>query len=318
MALAHLEYRVEPEPGPEVELGPKPESEDGGKLFVTLGSDSRARVYTFTVPRGYNLRGDAPGLCSFVRDASKPYFHDPRFDNGFTPWEIHEDYDEMAAFASLHYQRKIVRDAAEKITDGIRTERTKLMLAAFVSAKEIEGAITEKHIGLIRPMGKRAMGWNYLDNLDVGFEALSRAVGAFDYRRGYRFSTYACTAILRGFSNLGKQIGTRRRRLAEVSLENAADRTIHWRRERREEEFGSQAEFVAEMIRMNSAELSDAEMEVIKQRMGANGNVDDKNTLRAIGKRIRLSCERVRQIERTALKKLRETMEQGYFGNPDD
>lgn len=63
---------------------------------------------------------------------------------------------------------------------------------------------------------------------------------------------------------------------------------------------------VEELLKVLSTELIPRELEIIERRFGLNGY--PVQTLSEIGKRFRISRERIRQLERIALNKLREKM----------
>ena len=50
----------------------------------------------------------------------------------------------------------------------------------------------------------------FVDLISEGNKALLRSVEKFDVSRGFKFSTYACRAILKGFSRLATKTGSYR------------------------------------------------------------------------------------------------------------
>lgn len=67
-------------------------------------------------------------------------------------------------------------------------------------------------------------------------------------------------------------------------------------------------ELLRHVLRINSSDLTELESRVLLGRFPQGNN--DRLTFKQIGRSVGLSKERVRQIQNTALAKLRETLEQ--------
>ncbi len=210
-------------------------------------------------------------------------------------------------------------------------------------------------------------GLPFVDLVQEGNLGLMKAVDRFDYRRGYRFSTYATWwirhAIQRALADKGRTVrvpvhmldsGRRANRLRqrlsgqlgreptveelsaatgipgskldqlggianprEVSFDRPigdddADRTVGdiFRDPRVEErtvadDLGDRE--AARVVRGLLDELNPVEADVLTQRFGLE--MDDRRTLKEIGERYQLSRERIRQIQESALEKLRRLCE---------
>lgn len=197
---------------------------------------------------------------------------------------------------------------------------------------------SDEHLGLVYSEAKklsrtsevciRAFGTNIENYIGEGYLALQRAKENFDPSRGNTFATYACAVIRKEIVQAARRshlikIGSQARYHAvkaingeEVAPENAkkvkqalkvllgkfvssaeiddrgrADKAPDW--ELREELF----------LRM--AELDERTREVLTLRYGLNG--EEPYTLEEVGEKLapRITRERVRQIEKRGLEKLK-------------
>jgi len=163
-------------------------------------------------------------------------------------------------------------------------------------AEEIKRRIIEANLRLVVNIARKhtLSGANLLDLVSEGNISLMQAVEKFDYSRGFRFSTFASWAIAKDYARkIPDQLG----KSSKASLAN-----IH--REMRTEDA---ADFAAierahhSLIQVIKDNLTEREQYVIMNRFGL------------VGPPIKREKERIRQIELTALQKLRQSLSPEEF-----
>jgi len=154
---------------------------------------------------------------------------------------------------------------------------------------------------------KRVEGVEFADKVSEGYMAVLRCVERFDVSRGYKFSTYACRAILAALARLGTKAQTYRR-YVPIYFEPAYEQDDYTER-RGEEERADAVECVRHVLRNNDAGLNEAQEEVIRKRYPM-GTLVRPQPLWKIGRTLGVSTERARQIEKKALSKLGEALDE--------
>ncbi|MGH9038991.1 MAG: sigma-70 family RNA polymerase sigma factor [Acidimicrobiia bacterium] len=256
-------------------------------------------------------------------------------------------------------------DASHQSLDG--TDRSPLLTAdeEIVLAKRIElgdraarNQMVSSNLGLVMSIARRYehRGVSLLDLVQEGILGLMVAVDRFEWRRGFRVSTYVTWSIHNALRHaidtqgrsirIPEDIARRERRLREAEdelrhrlgrsptddeiIEEAgvsqqAMRAIHHSRRKiislddpAQHVAGPLIDLVAavdesmeetidvsfdqDSLRRALATLPEPERQVLELRYGLGGG--EAASLRAVGEKLNLSGERIRQIERRALERL--------------
>ncbi len=225
---------------------------------------------------------------------------------------------ERALFLQFNYARYRVRRLQDEVGDDpVTDEQARELLRWYGKASHLRDRIAQFNLALVLAMAKRVRSsdLDFADLISEGNMALLRAIDKFNVSRGFKFSTYACRAILKAFSRIGvKQ--TQYRNMFPTDFDPALERSDHQRRKLDGHEADC-ADEVKRIVQLNTAELTDVEKAVINHRFAIN-RTEEANplTLEQVGKLVGLTKERVRQIQNKALDKIRRTLEERYIDGP--
>jgi len=166
--------------------------------------------------------------------------------------------------------------------------------------------ITRANLRLVVSIAKRHVGRasNFFEVVSDGNMSLILAIEKFDYSRGTKFSTYATWAIMKNYARLIPESHNHSSRFVtgqDLALELATDTHVQppWESDRRD---------VRELIEAGLIELSEREREILRGRFGLGDENEQPVTLERLGRRFGMTKERVRQIERRAIARLRDTL----------
>lgn len=219
---------------------------------------------------------------------------------------------ESRLFLQYNYARYQLAQLAQEQHRKVSPERSEEMQMWHDRAMRLRSDLVGANMALVLAMAKRTRIPNveFTELISEGNMALLRAIEKFDVSRGFKFSTYACRAILKSFNRLATKTGRYRERFpTEYDPEmEKSDEDIRRHEEQRENALDD----LREILDRNQASLSDIERIVVIERFGLNGSEKGK-TLAQVGKIVGLTNERVRQIQIGALAKIRQTLNDDFL-----
>ncbi|MFP4143574.1 MAG: sigma-70 family RNA polymerase sigma factor [Phycisphaeraceae bacterium] len=224
---------------------------------------------------------------------------------------------ERALFLQFNYCRFRTYKLREQLQtqEEIDPAEARELLSWYRRGENYRDQIAQTNLALVLAMAKRTRmsEVDFADLVSEGNMALLRAVDKFDVSRGFKFSTYACRAILKAFSRSGVKL-SKYRQMFPTDFDPKLERSNHGEQKRDEHEDDCVDELKT-IIHRNRAELSDIEQEVITHRFALGKPEDEANplTLEQVGRIIGVTKERVRQIQNKALEKIRHTLEDEFL-----
>ncbi len=226
--------------------------------------------------------------------------------------------EEQALFQQLNYARYRIANILEKYQGKrLTATATREILWWAPRAEKARCDIVRANMPLVLAMAKRTRLGNidYAELISEGNMALLRSVDKFDCGRGFKFSTYACRAILKSFSRVAMKIGRYRGRFP-VEFDPSLEKSDYLERQRISHEADCVDELVG-MIKNNTASLNEVEVRVLQARFALEqiqGQAHDgPRTLEQVGMIIGVTKERVRQIQNRALSKLRDKLQDDFL-----
>ncbi len=220
-----------------------------------------------------------------------------------TPQEKH-------LFLRYNYARMRAGQAVQKFRTHPGKQAARDVVLWYGRVKDTREIITQANLALVLAMAKRTRmsEVDFGELVSEGNMALLRAVEKFDTARGFKFSTYACRAILKAFSRIAVKT-SRYHNTFPTEFDPTMERS-NYQETRRIDIEQDAVEELQRIIGDNRAKLSDVEKRVIEARFAINsGDTGQAMTLEQVGHVIGVTKERVRQIQNKALEKLRSTLE---------
>jgi len=217
---------------------------------------------------------------------------------------------EKQVFLRYNFARLKAQAAVKKFRASPGKQSARDVAAWYKRVRDTREIITQANLALVLAMAKRTrMGdVDFGELVSEGNMALLRAVEKFDIGRGFKFSTYACRAILKAFSRIAMK-NSRYRQAFPTEFDPTMEKS-NYTESRRQDVEQDAVEELQQIIGENRAQLSDVEKTVIQARFAINRGQDaPAMTLEEVGRVIGVTKERVRQIQNKALEKLRATIE---------
>jgi len=226
--------------------------------------------------------------------------------------------EEIELFQRFNYCRyrmmKILKAHAGK---RLTAAATRELLQWDQTALDVRDEIVQANLGLVPAMVERSRltGVDFAELISEGQLALLRSVDKFDCSRGFKFSTYACRAILTSISRAVALMARHRARFpTEYDPDLQRGDVVESRREEIE---ASCLQELRGILAENSADLTVTERRILSERFGMKESrrkgARDPKTLRQVAEVFGVTKERVRQIQNKALAKLRDVLDEQVF-----
>jgi RNA polymerase primary sigma factor len=206
---------------------------------------------------------------------------------------------ERALFLKLNFHKFQFVTARRRIEPQLaRARDLSLLEAARRDVIDARNQIVRANLRLVVSVARKHLrpGLSLMELISDGNLTLMRAVESFDFHRGYRFSTYATLALMKGFARSVSQMRSSGRGAVHspVLLASLAD------------SHGPHADrrmLCRDEVTRLLSQLEERERDVIRAHYGLSEG--RPATYEQVGSRMGLSKQRVRQIEQSALAKLR-------------
>jgi RNA polymerase primary sigma factor len=209
---------------------------------------------------------------------------------------------ERALFLKLNFHKYQFAHARRRLdSEKLRNRDLNRLEAILAEAAATKNQIVRANLRLVVSVARKHVrpGVGLLELVSEGNLVLMRAVEGFDMHRGHRFSTYATLALMKGFArSVPQMVAATRRNTGDVEALAAVPDS----RPIRTTERLIERDEVTQLL----SRLSDRERDVLAAHFGL-GEREEGATYAQVGARMGISKERVRQIERDALAKLRES-----------
>jgi RNA polymerase sigma factor (sigma-70 family) len=214
-------------------------------------------------------------------------------------------FEEEALFLGYNYARYRLAALVAQQRRESTLPRAREIIRWHERAMKVRADLVRANLPLVLAMVKRARGSDveFAEAVSEGNLALLRSVEKFDVARGFKFSTYACRAILKGMARLAMRAGRYRRHFA-VAFDPELERSDE-DSNRHERQHQASLETLRQALSSRATGLTDLERRVVTERFAICCEDTKKRTLAQVGKVVGLSNERVCQIQNSALWKLR-------------
>ena len=221
---------------------------------------------------------------------------------------------ETLLFQRYNYLKFLAAVQRQQIQrDRPKTARLNRIQKLLEQADQVKEIIIEANMPLvINIAGKHMTPALIMSELvSEGSVALMAAVEKFDYMRGYRFSTYASWAIVKDFARMIPAEAKRRDRAGGTDFANLP---VNLRLDQLPDVYAVE-KAQGDLRKIIENNLDQREQYIILNHYAIDPGIIKKKpmTLKQIGDELKLSKERIRQIELQALQKLRQSLSPEQF-----
>jgi RNA polymerase sigma factor (sigma-70 family) len=246
---------------------------------------------------------------------------DDAFENGLTAGapQLMKADEERLMFQRFNLAKLRLSQLQRRAKkDGLTRELAEQVIEWHRRFEHYREYLVRTNLALVLAMAKRTRlgDVDFAEIVSEGNMALIRAVDKFSVDRGFKFSTYACRAILKAFSRTAMKHSRHRTRFP-VEFEPDMEQS-DWIDKKRDVVEEDCIDELKQIVDRNLADLSDTEQTVIRRRFNWQQQEESPLTLEEVGKIIGVTKERVRQIQNKALAKIRKLLEEGVLRTKTD
>src|SRR5688572_13287587 len=277
--------------------------------------------YAFMDSPIFKQRGIEKELFDFDKEPSLPMtsWYQPTRDEAVDDTmaaapQLMTAKEERIMFLRFNFAKhKLTRLQKRIKRDGLTRERAELFLEWHRRFEHFREYLVRTNLALVLAMAKRTRlgDVDFAEVVSEGNMALIRAVDKFNVERGFKFSTYACRAILKAFSRTALKASKHRTRFP-VEFEPDMEKS-DWSDRKRDAVEEDCIDELKAIVQRNLADLSPVEDTVIRRRFNWEQHDESPLTLEEVGQIIGVTKERVRQIQNKALAKIRGVLEEGVL-----
>ena len=222
--------------------------------------------------------------------------------------------EEKLMFLRFNFAKRKLSALQKKAKrEGLTRELAEQLVEWHRRFEHFREYLVRTNLALVLAMAKRTRlgDVDFAEIVSEGNMALMRAVDKFNVDKGFKFSTYACRAILKGFSRTAMK-SNRYKTHFPVEFEPEMEKS-DWSDRKRDIVEEDCIDELKQIVDRNLADLSDTEQTVIRRRFNWKQAEENPLTLEEVGKIIGVTKERVRQIQNKALLKIKSVMEDGVL-----
>jgi len=277
--------------------------------------------YAFMDSVAFRERNVERDLFDFEREPELPLtsWYQPTRDDAVEQTmssapQLMKGAEERLMFLRFNFcKRKLSKLKKNIEKDGLTRASAQEFLEWHRKFEHFREYLVRTNLALVLAMAKRTRlgDVDFAEIVSEGNMALLRAVDKFNVDRGFKFSTYACRAILKAFSRTSLKSSRYKTRFP-VEFEPDYEKS-DWADRRRDAVEEDCVDELKQIVDRNLAELSDVEQTVIRRRFNWQQEEESPLTLEQVGQIIGVTKERVRQIQNKALTKIRHVMEDGVL-----